>query len=163
MCECVCRCFIHRHLILGVHTLPTDFDYNVNMKSRMHQSPYLHMAFQWRHGRLNPCDSLKWSDDCKICFLDYLSSDGKKCNNNGHACFFLQIEYALSSSVEQTRKVCQEITTFMQELLATSTISGRFESMDNKYAEFHLGDTYTWDHTTLQYVALSSYFLATRH
>ena len=55
------------------------------------------------------------------------------------------------------------MTTFMQDLLATSSVNGRFERIDNKYAEFKLGDTYTWDHTTLQYVALATYFLAARH
>ena len=69
----------------------------------------------------------------------------------------------MSSSVEKTGKVCEEMTTFMQDLLVTSSVNGRFECMDSKYADFKLGDTYTWDHTTLQYVALATYFLAARH
>lgn len=160
-CVNVClRCVTHCHLSLKVHT---DFEYYMNMNCRMHPSPNLRIAFQWQHGYLNSCNKVNQSDDCNMCFWNYLSSDDHSCNGDGHVCFFLQIEYALSNSVEQTHKVCQEIASFMQDLLATSSINGRFESMDSKYAEFHLGDTYTWDHTTLQYVALSSYFLAARH
>ena len=68
----------------------------------------------------------------------------------------IQVDYKPLSSVEQSRTVVQEFMELWQE----GVVSGQFISLEPNYTEFSLPDQYSWQHTSLQYVTLMTFFLS---
>lgn len=68
----------------------------------------------------------------------------------------VQVDYKPLSSVEQSRTVVQEFMELWQE----GVVSGQFISLEPNYTEFSLPDQYSWQHTSLQYVTLMTFFLS---
>jgi len=68
----------------------------------------------------------------------------------------LEVDYKPLSSVEQSRTVVQEFMELWQE----GVVSGQFISLEPNYTEFSLPDQYSWQHTSLQYVTLMTFFLS---
>ncbi|XP_024535707.1 mediator of RNA polymerase II transcription subunit 20a isoform X1 [Selaginella moellendorffii] len=81
-------------------------------------------------------------------------------NLRGIVLEFAQVEYSPVSSIEKTRQMMQEFVDLWQEAISAQSMSGRISLLEPNFAEYALSDTYTWQHTALQYIFLFAYFLS---
>ncbi|KAL2338778.1 hypothetical protein Fmac_013224 [Flemingia macrophylla] len=66
-----------------------------------------------------------------------------------------EIEYLPISSIEQSKKIMEEMVDTLNELASKKSLEGHFVQAKANYAKYGLDDDYTSQHTAVQYAATS--------
>ncbi|XP_058771894.1 mediator of RNA polymerase II transcription subunit 20a-like [Vicia villosa] len=64
----------------------------------------------------------------------------------------IEIEYMPISSIEIAKPIMEEFTEIWQQVVSTKALPGEFIRKEPNFAEYGLSDSYTWQHTAVQYV-----------
>ncbi|CAN7128120.1 mediator of RNA polymerase II transcription subunit 20a [Brassica rapa] len=73
----------------------------------------------------------------------------------------MEVEYLPISSMEKARKVMEEFVEIWHEALSKTSLSGKFVNIELNFGEFGLADTYTPQHTGVQYAIVMAHMIAT--
>nr|AFK47011.1 unknown [Lotus japonicus] len=72
----------------------------------------------------------------------------------------MEIEYLPISSVEKPRPIMEEFIEIWREVLSKKSLPGHFMRAEPNFKEYGLGDTYTPQHTAVQYAAALAQLIA---
>ncbi|KAL5056646.1 hypothetical protein RYX36_037328 [Vicia faba] len=64
----------------------------------------------------------------------------------------VEIEYRPISSIVIANPIMEEFIEIWQQLVSTKALPGEFIRKEPNFVEYGLSDTYTWQHTAVQYV-----------
>ncbi|XP_027332401.1 mediator of RNA polymerase II transcription subunit 20a-like [Abrus precatorius] len=65
----------------------------------------------------------------------------------------IEIEYLPISSVEKSKQIMEEFVEMWKEVASKNSLAGQFIHVEPNYAEYGLSDTFTSQHTAVQYAA----------
>ncbi|KAI5054643.1 hypothetical protein GOP47_0029788 [Adiantum capillus-veneris] len=76
---------------------------------------------------------------------------------------FLEVEYLPVSSIEKSRMLLQEFVDLWQDVLTKQSLNGKITNLEASFGNYMLSDTYSWQHTAVQYITLMTHFLSQRN
>ncbi|KAI9122820.1 hypothetical protein K1719_005709 [Acacia pycnantha] len=73
----------------------------------------------------------------------------------------MEVEYLPISSIEKSRQIMEEFLNIWREAVSKKSLPGQFMHMEPNYAEYGLLDSYTSQHTAVQYATALAQLIAT--
>uniref|UniRef100_A0A7N0UL59 Mediator of RNA polymerase II transcription subunit 20 n=2 Tax=Kalanchoe fedtschenkoi TaxID=63787 RepID=A0A7N0UL59_KALFE len=72
----------------------------------------------------------------------------------------MEVEYLPISSIEKGKVIMDEFFDLWQEALSNRSLPGHFSHIDTNFSDFGLSDTYTPQHTAVQYACVMAQMIA---
>ncbi|KAH7404195.1 hypothetical protein KP509_15G014700 [Ceratopteris richardii] len=74
----------------------------------------------------------------------------------------LEVEYLPVSSIEKSRTLLQEFVELWQDVISKHSLNGKISHLEPPFGSYLLSDTYSWQHTAVQYTNMMTHFLSQR-